>query len=101
MSAGQLSAVKGETLCKAGDLRKHVNQVLPVKRAEQVPTRPFIPSYLQATLLSILRLVPAPGISSRPSSDWFPPRVYPPVPPPIGSRPGYILPLENSELPPN
>eukprot|EP00959_Pyramimonas_sp_CCMP1952_P097409 2036329-Pyramimonas_sp.AAC.1 len=41
---------------------------------------------------TLLRLVPAPGLSSRPSSDWFPPRVYPPVPPPIGSRPGYILP---------
>eukprot|EP00959_Pyramimonas_sp_CCMP1952_P096181 2010626-Pyramimonas_sp.AAC.1 len=41
----------------------------------------------------LLRLVPAPGISSRPSSDWFPPQVYPPVPPPaIGSRPRYILP---------
>eukprot|EP00976_Prorocentrum_cordatum_P109467 1195024-Prorocentrum_minimum.AAC.4 len=40
----------------------------------------------------LLRLVPAPGISSRPCSDWFPPRVYPPVPAPIGSRPGYILP---------
>eukprot|EP00959_Pyramimonas_sp_CCMP1952_P379512 7949717-Pyramimonas_sp.AAC.1 len=26
------------------------------------------------------------------SSDRFPPRIYPPVPPPIGSRPGYILP---------
>eukprot|EP00976_Prorocentrum_cordatum_P045412 916826-Prorocentrum_minimum.AAC.1 len=32
---------------------------------------------------TLLRLVPAPGLSSRPSSDWFPPRVYPPVPPPI------------------
>eukprot|EP00959_Pyramimonas_sp_CCMP1952_P317825 6651501-Pyramimonas_sp.AAC.1 len=26
----------------------------------------------------------------RPSSDWFPPWVYPSVPPPIGSRPGYM-----------
>eukprot|EP00976_Prorocentrum_cordatum_P115261 1195980-Prorocentrum_minimum.AAC.3 len=32
-----------------------------------------------------------PGCCTRPSSDWFPPRVYPLVPPPIGSRPGYIL----------
>eukprot|EP00976_Prorocentrum_cordatum_P057186 1153266-Prorocentrum_minimum.AAC.1 len=29
----------------------------------------------------------ATGISSRPSSDWFPPRGYPPVPPLIGSHP--------------
>eukprot|EP00959_Pyramimonas_sp_CCMP1952_P085049 1778279-Pyramimonas_sp.AAC.1 len=29
---------------------------------------------------------------SLPSSNWFPPQVYPPLPPPIGSRPGYILP---------
>eukprot|EP00959_Pyramimonas_sp_CCMP1952_P071106 1484735-Pyramimonas_sp.AAC.1 len=33
-----------------------------------------------------------PGISSRPCSNWFPPRVYSPVPAPIGSRPGDILP---------
>eukprot|EP00959_Pyramimonas_sp_CCMP1952_P025654 538882-Pyramimonas_sp.AAC.2 len=33
------------------------------------------------------RLVPAPGISACPSSNWSPPRVYPPVPPPIGPRP--------------
>eukprot|EP00976_Prorocentrum_cordatum_P047353 956395-Prorocentrum_minimum.AAC.1 len=46
------------------------------------------PGYI---LPSLLRLVPAPGISSRPCSDWFPPREYPPVPAPIGSRPGYIL----------
>eukprot|EP00976_Prorocentrum_cordatum_P091097 1188386-Prorocentrum_minimum.AAC.2 len=42
-------------------------------------------------LSSLLRLVPAPGISSRPSSDWFPPQGYPFIPPPIGSRPRDIL----------
>eukprot|EP00976_Prorocentrum_cordatum_P091424 1188528-Prorocentrum_minimum.AAC.9 len=42
-------------------------------------------------LLSLLRLVPASGISSCPSSEWSPPRVYPLVPPPIGPRTGYIL----------
>eukprot|EP00959_Pyramimonas_sp_CCMP1952_P203341 4252206-Pyramimonas_sp.AAC.1 len=26
------------------------------------------------------------------ASDWFPPQVYPPVPPPIGSCPRHILP---------
>eukprot|EP00976_Prorocentrum_cordatum_P035921 730493-Prorocentrum_minimum.AAC.1 len=30
-----------------------------------------------ANTLSLLRLVPAPGISSCPSSDWSPPQVYP------------------------
>eukprot|EP00959_Pyramimonas_sp_CCMP1952_P059629 1245372-Pyramimonas_sp.AAC.2 len=36
------------------------------------------------------RLVPVPGISSRLCSDWFPSRVYPPVPALIGSRPGDV-----------
>eukprot|EP00959_Pyramimonas_sp_CCMP1952_P373435 7820718-Pyramimonas_sp.AAC.1 len=31
------------------------------------------------------------SISSCPSPDWSPPRVYPLVAPPIGPRPGYIL----------
>eukprot|EP00959_Pyramimonas_sp_CCMP1952_P391593 8206172-Pyramimonas_sp.AAC.1 len=32
------------------------------------------------------------GISSSPSSDWSPPRAYPPpVPLPIGPRPGHTL----------
>eukprot|EP00976_Prorocentrum_cordatum_P037133 755108-Prorocentrum_minimum.AAC.1 len=31
------------------------------------------------------------GISFCPSSNWSPPRVYPPDPPPIGPHPGYIL----------
>eukprot|EP00976_Prorocentrum_cordatum_P013441 267975-Prorocentrum_minimum.AAC.3 len=34
----------------------------------------------------------ATGVSSRPCSDCLPPRVYPPVPAPIGSRNGRILP---------
>eukprot|EP00976_Prorocentrum_cordatum_P059992 1175724-Prorocentrum_minimum.AAC.1 len=37
---------------------------------------------------------PASGISSCPSSDWFPPRVYTLVPPPIGSRLGYPPPVK-------
>eukprot|EP00959_Pyramimonas_sp_CCMP1952_P293131 6130625-Pyramimonas_sp.AAC.1 len=36
------------------------------------------------------RLLASPPIS-RASSDWYPPRVYPLVPPPIGTRLGYIL----------
>eukprot|EP00976_Prorocentrum_cordatum_P003482 68262-Prorocentrum_minimum.AAC.1 len=47
------------------------------------------PGYLHP---SVLRLVPVPGISTRPSSNWFPSRAYPPVPPPTGSRPGHIHP---------
>eukprot|EP00959_Pyramimonas_sp_CCMP1952_P154039 3222654-Pyramimonas_sp.AAC.1 len=42
-----------------------------------------------------------PGISSRPSSYWFPPRVHPPVPPPIGSCPWYILPSLLRLVPPS
>eukprot|EP00959_Pyramimonas_sp_CCMP1952_P112345 2349049-Pyramimonas_sp.AAC.1 len=37
-------------------------------------------------LSPLLRLVPISGISSCPSSDWSPSRVYPLVPPPIGPR---------------
>eukprot|EP00976_Prorocentrum_cordatum_P088082 1187167-Prorocentrum_minimum.AAC.1 len=43
--------------------------------------------------VSHLRKVAEPRMSSRSSSDWFTPRVYPPVPPPTGSRPRYILPF--------
>eukprot|EP00959_Pyramimonas_sp_CCMP1952_P409659 8585445-Pyramimonas_sp.AAC.1 len=42
-------------------------------------------------LPSLLRWVPAPGISSFSCSDGFPSRLYPPVPALMGSRPGYIL----------
>eukprot|EP00959_Pyramimonas_sp_CCMP1952_P297480 6223399-Pyramimonas_sp.AAC.1 len=60
-----------------------------------VVTYPLIPPpigpRLGHILLSLLRLVPAPGISSCPSSDLSPPRVHPLVPPPIGPRLGYIL----------
>eukprot|EP00959_Pyramimonas_sp_CCMP1952_P293785 6144467-Pyramimonas_sp.AAC.2 len=50
-----------------------------------------LPKSATDILLSLLRLVPVPGISSCPSSDLFPSRVYPLVPTPIGARPGYRI----------
>eukprot|EP00976_Prorocentrum_cordatum_P063074 1176969-Prorocentrum_minimum.AAC.3 len=49
---------------------------------------------------SLLRLVPASGISSRPCSDWSPPWVYPPVPPPIGSGPPPSPTRRSARVPP-
>eukprot|EP00959_Pyramimonas_sp_CCMP1952_P066386 1386097-Pyramimonas_sp.AAC.1 len=61
-------------------------------KADQITAQDRI-KYLEAqqNLVSDLRLVPAPGVSSCPSSDWSPLRVYPLVLHPIGPRPGYIL----------
>eukprot|EP00976_Prorocentrum_cordatum_P106118 1194386-Prorocentrum_minimum.AAC.5 len=57
----------------------------PANKCEPLVPPPIGPR-LGYILLSLHQLVPASGISSSPSSDWSPPRVYPLVPPPIGPR---------------